>query len=194
MNHCKCCGDPTENPKFCGRSCAAKINNVGVRRHGPIKYNCQECGNQSKKQRKYCSSQCRKRAAAAKLSDLISRIEGDEAVRWASIRRYLIVKIGRCQCCGISSWQDKPITFECDHIDGDRSRDVLSNARLLCPNCHSQTVTFRAKNMTNPKGKEFRRSRYLRDFKMASAGRVELPFSVPITDSGLEDRTDYAEK
>lgn len=51
-----------------------------------------------------------------------------------------------CEDCGCSVWQGKPINMELHHIDGNRQNHRLDNLRLLCPNCHSQTDTFRAKN------------------------------------------------
>ena len=51
-----------------------------------------------------------------------------------------------CSTCGISIWNEKPINLELDHIDGNRINHSLSNLRLLCPNCHSQTDTYRSKN------------------------------------------------
>lgn len=51
-----------------------------------------------------------------------------------------------CSHCGISEWNGKPIVLELDHIDGDNRNNVLENLRVLCPNCHSQTPTFRGKN------------------------------------------------
>lgn len=54
-----------------------------------------------------------------------------------------------CETCGISEWLDKPITLEMDHIDGNNQNDDLSNLRLLCPNCHSQTKTWRGRNKTS---------------------------------------------
>lgn len=32
-----------------------------------------------------------------------------------------------------------------DHIDGNPKNTRLSNVRLLCPNCHSQTDTYTGK-------------------------------------------------
>lgn len=48
----------------------------------------------------------------------------------------------KCNRCGIYSWMGKPLTLQLDHIDGDSTNNILSNLRLLCPNCHSQTDTF----------------------------------------------------
>lgn len=48
-----------------------------------------------------------------------------------------------CLHCGIKEWLGKPITFELDHIDGNKNHNVRSNLRALCPNCHSQTSTWR---------------------------------------------------
>jgi hypothetical protein len=50
-----------------------------------------------------------------------------------------------CTICGIEDWNDKPLKLELDHIDGVRTNHELSNLRLLCPNCHSQTDTYRSK-------------------------------------------------
>ncbi len=51
-----------------------------------------------------------------------------------------------CTICGLKEWNGKHITCELDHINGDRTDHHVSNIRLLCPNCHSQTSTFRGKN------------------------------------------------
>jgi hypothetical protein len=57
------------------------------------------------------------------------------------------IKFNICEICGISDWNDKPLECELDHIDGNSSNHKLENLRILCPNCHSQTITFRAKNI-----------------------------------------------
>ncbi len=43
------------------------------------------------------------------------------------------------------SWEGQSLALEMDHINGDPLDDRIDNLRLLCPNCHSQTSTFRGR-------------------------------------------------
>lgn len=54
----------------------------------------------------------------------------------------------RCSMCGLHDWLERPIPLELDHIDGDRENNELANLRLLCPNCHALTPTYRGRNKT----------------------------------------------
>ena len=54
----------------------------------------------------------------------------------------------RCECCGLSTWLDKPIALELHHKDGDRRNNTIENYELLCPNCHAFTDSYRGKNAT----------------------------------------------
>lgn len=58
----------------------------------------------------------------------------------------------RCDICELSVWMGKPITLELDHIDGDRTNHMLENLRILCPNCHAQTPTWRGKRRNHQRG------------------------------------------
>jgi hypothetical protein len=53
------------------------------------------------------------------------------------------IKTKKCEECLITEWNGKKIIFELDHINGDNSDNRIENLRILCPNCHSQTPTFR---------------------------------------------------
>lgn len=57
----------------------------------------------------------------------------------------------RCYKCGITKWQDEPITLQLHHINGDRSDNRLRNLTILCPNCHSQTPNYAGKNIKKRK-------------------------------------------
>lgn len=61
-----------------------------------------------------------------------------------SHRRYLpLFKPVICGVClMLPVWQDKPLTLQIDHLDGDRTNNELNNLQWTCPNCHSQTPTW----------------------------------------------------
>jgi len=62
-------------------------------------------------------------------------------------RKLIIVsQNGKCDMCGISKWNNKCLTLQLDHIDGNRNNNIRKNLRALCPNCHSQTDTYCSKN------------------------------------------------
>jgi hypothetical protein len=52
-----------------------------------------------------------------------------------------------CDDCKLAEWRGGPIPLELDHKDGDRSNNELGNLRLLCPNCHALTPTYRGRNI-----------------------------------------------
>jgi 5-methylcytosine-specific restriction endonuclease McrA len=57
----------------------------------------------------------------------------------------------KCSICNLSEWMGKSIPLELDHINGNHDDNSLENLRIICPNCHAQTDTYRAKNKRNRK-------------------------------------------
>lgn len=52
----------------------------------------------------------------------------------------------QCALCGTEPlWHGRPLPLEVDHVDGDWRNNRRANLRLLCPNCHSTTDTYRGR-------------------------------------------------
>ncbi len=52
-----------------------------------------------------------------------------------------------CEECGISSWRGRRLGLALHHVNGNGDDNRLENLQLLCPNCHSQTPNFSARNI-----------------------------------------------
>ena len=64
--------------------------------------------------------------------------------RRTQVKRHLInIRGHQCEECKNTQWLTKPITLELEHIDGDNTNNLSVNLKLLCPNCHSYTSTWR---------------------------------------------------
>lgn len=54
----------------------------------------------------------------------------------------------QCSACGLGTdWNDHRLVLHIDHVDGDWLNNTFENLRFLCPNCHSQTLTYGVKGL-----------------------------------------------
>lgn len=130
-------------------------------------YNClncdKECVASSQKTNKYCSVACQqdfqyKSYITEWKSGIQSGSKGQGDIS-GYVRRYLFDKFNNtCTGCGLTEWKGEPITLEIEHIDGCGTNNSEDNLTILCPNCHSQTPTYKSKN--RGKGRHSRRERY----------------------------------
>jgi 5-methylcytosine-specific restriction endonuclease McrA len=70
--------------------------------------------------------------------------EGSRRTDSYLLRRSLI-EIGvkyKCAICNLLNWRGNELVLQVDHVDGNRHNDRRGNLRFLCPNCHSQTITY----------------------------------------------------
>lgn len=54
-------------------------------------------------------------------------------------------KKNECEVCGLNEWNGKTIECELHHLNGNHNDHRFDNLQIICPNCHSQTETFRSK-------------------------------------------------
>lgn len=106
---------------------------------------------------KYCSNQCQHQY---QYNQWIKKYKQDNSIaessKWGQIpqflRHYIFDKFeNKCCKCGWSEINPftNTIPLEIDHIDGNYKNNSENNLQLLCPNCHSLTLTYRGANRGN---------------------------------------------
>ncbi|MDD4804662.1 MAG: hypothetical protein PHN69_05850 [Candidatus Pacebacteria bacterium] len=145
-NYCNICYNELKNMKYTNNV----SNNINI---------CKNCG---KSIAKYSKS---------KLCNKCSNIHNKEIIRLRYIEKWLNGEIkisyasklgiwvrkfiydeqdGKCSICGINNiWNNKPMIFILDHINGHRDNNMRDNLRLICSNCDSQLSTYKARNKGN---------------------------------------------
>ena len=94
---------------------------------------------------KYCNNKCQQDYAGNVKID--KWLDGKVKTTITVVKRYLTKAFGyKCDVCGISEWNNTKLVLEVDHIDGNSSNNAPSNFRFICPNCHSQTSTYKGAN------------------------------------------------
>ncbi|GHF45367.1 HNH endonuclease signature motif containing protein [Streptomyces morookaense] len=88
----------------------------------------------------------KKRTSTELLAEQVSpgsRREQNSRLRQAMLKSGIA---DRCSLCGMEPvWKGYPLPLEVDHIDGDWRNNHIANLRLLCPNCHATTDTYRGR-------------------------------------------------
>ena len=127
-------------------------------------FNCLHCGKENPKSyhhtNKYCGHDCQGAHTRAKrISQWL--LEGKDWItnipEWVRGKDgYLANTNGyKCSVCNITEHNNIALILECDHIDGNHKNNNPTNLRLICPNCHSQTSTYKNKNKGN--GRDYRK-------------------------------------
>ena len=91
----------------------------------------------------FCSKRCE---GQDKRNRTFERFQMGEVSERSTIRKILKRLKHECWSCGITEWRGTQIPLEVDHIDGDAGNNIPSNLRLVCPNCHSITPSWKGRN------------------------------------------------
>lgn len=163
---CLNCSEPLpyekRRNKFCSHSCAATLNNFGRHRRPKEEKWCPSCGARILRNDKvYCSQKCCQRFQQdSYIERWLAGAEdgGQKCGASHRVKRWLLETKGkRCEECG---WGEKnpysgKMPLEVEHVDGDFRNNRPENLKVLCPNCHSLTPTY--KNMNKGNGRPNRR-------------------------------------
>lgn len=153
----------SDERKFCSQKCSTIFNNkLRPKKIGRLRYSikCENCSKEGKSAgRIFCSNNCYKEFNKKKLFEEIE--SGVTSLSCNTYKKYLIEKYGNkcmeCGWCEINPASGK-VPIELEHIDGNSENNNLDNLKLLCPNHHSLTPTYKALNKGN--GRYTRMVRY----------------------------------
>jgi len=132
--------------KYCSKACAnSRVRTDEVKKKISIGVRKNQYWNDAEWKAKIAKANKSPEKAAKVKETWKSKRDYDTAHIW-SIKKWLKEeRDNKCEECGVKEWNGKRLPMEVDHIDGNTNNNNVDNLKVLCPNCHSQTPTWRKK-------------------------------------------------
>lgn len=142
--NCSFCGNTTTNPKYCSRSCAAKVNNSRTPKR-KLEGVCAHCSNPTQKRRKWCAPCWATHRGVLDMTlgeaiyQNLHRASAFGLVRARARTSEKAKRVRSCESCGWTAHTEvchvRPIgSFPLSTLISEINSD--SNLKILCPNCH----------------------------------------------------------
>jgi hypothetical protein len=133
---------------FCSHTCRAIFYGSEKSKRLTKQWHCKSCHKEHHsvpfKTKRFCNMKCYN---DNKLSKHITKFNKGMLSERNTIKRCLTKLFGyKCFTCGLDCWQGHRLSLELDHVDGNANNNMPSNLRLVCPNCHSITPTWKGRN------------------------------------------------
>ncbi len=152
MKICPKCGiDHIKQGKFCSRTCANSrsfTEESRLKKSRSAKDHFKKYGYTSTGSKGVAQTQdsIKKMIETRRLTALEKFDKG--AIKWSGTLKKVMIELRgeKCESCGTIEWCGRRLSLQVHHIDGNASNNLPNNLSLLCPNCHSLTETFGARN------------------------------------------------
>lgn len=164
MKDCPRCGDPHEKPgTYCSRSCANKKKFSAESSKKKSLANKKYWEGLSEDEKKIKGEVFQKTSpySTEKYFKSLMNNDWDSFSYQAKRLRVILEQNGCCNKCGLDEWLGERLTLEYEHRDGNNTNDNRDNVEALCPNCHSQTLTWRGRNTESNRNRQVVVEKYL---------------------------------
>jgi len=126
-----------EKHRFCSKKCYGVYLKTYYKKENNPAYN--------KKQSKLTKNK-RENSRKKYFNEKFSNMKFEELSKLIRKRIILKEQQNKCKICGIYNWNNKNLVLQLDHINGNRYDNNRNNLRCICPNCHTQTLTWGRSN------------------------------------------------
>lgn len=141
-----------KNKFFCDKKCSNDWSRINLPKDSSRQRICPKCSGNKAPDSVHCQFCYIEEKVQYKVNTWLSGEwrGGTDAGLSNTIRRYLLEQAGYACCkCGFNTMHpvDNQTVLEINHIDGDGENHTPTNLEVICPNCHSLTPNYRARNM-----------------------------------------------